>query len=126
MVKQKKSRLDGQELVEAREQLRKAENILSGIHFALELVQDANSSDGGMSFYEKVSRFEAVLIKAALRHTGGSQTKAARLLGLKPTTLHTKINLYDIAINDFKRIQLLEPLGRTAKSSVEAKSQRQR
>jgi transcriptional regulator with GAF, ATPase, and Fis domain len=50
----------------------------------------------GIDFYEAVSRFEIDLIEHALHETGGSQTKAARLLGLKVTTLHDKIKRYKI------------------------------
>lgn len=50
----------------------------------------------GIDFYEEVSRFETELIAAALHETGGNQTRAARLLGLKLTTLHDKIKRYKI------------------------------
>ena len=42
-------------------------------------------------FYHEVERFETSLIKTALRLTGGSQVKAARLLKLNPTTLNAKM-----------------------------------
>jgi DNA-binding protein Fis len=50
----------------------------------------------GIDFYATVSRFEIDLIERALRETDGNQTKAARLLGLKHTTLHDKIRRYKI------------------------------
>jgi DNA-binding NtrC family response regulator len=42
-------------------------------------------------FYSEVRRFETGLIKGALKLTGGSQVKAAKLLKLKTTTLNAKI-----------------------------------
>lgn len=43
---------------------------------------------------DEVRRFEAELIRRALAHTGGHQRRAARLLGIKTTTLHAKIKRY--------------------------------
>ncbi len=53
---------------------------------------------GGISFYDEVQRFETHLIKMALAETGGNQAKAARLLGIKATTLNSKIKLFNIEI----------------------------
>jgi len=50
----------------------------------------------GIDFYEEVSRFEVALITRALVETGGQQRRAARLLGLKATTLNAKIKQYGI------------------------------
>jgi len=35
----------------------------------------------------------------ALAETGGNQAKAARLLGIKATTLNSKIKLFNIEVN---------------------------
>ena len=51
---------------------------------------------GGIDFYAEVERFETHLIKMALAETGGNQAKAARLLGIKATTLNSKIKLFNI------------------------------
>ena len=51
----------------------------------------------GFDFYDEVRRFEITLIKKALRVTGGSQVKAAKLLKLKATTLSAKIKNYQLA-----------------------------
>lgn len=51
----------------------------------------------GVDFYEEVERFEVYLIRQALLHTAGNQRKAASLLGLKPTTFHHKVRLYNIS-----------------------------
>src|SRR5215210_8281294 len=48
----------------------------------------------GARFSDEVRQFEVSLIRTALGRTSGSQTRAARLLGLKPTTLNAKIKRY--------------------------------
>jgi len=50
----------------------------------------------GIDFYLEVENFETRLIKLALDHTRGNQSRAAKLLGIKPTTLNSKIKLYGI------------------------------
>jgi DNA-binding NtrC family response regulator len=50
----------------------------------------------GLDFYREVKRFEIALIQHALRHSGGSQTLAASLLGINTTTLNSKIKAYNI------------------------------
>lgn len=52
---------------------------------------DVPNFDEQIDFYSEVERFEVSLIKGALRMSGGSQVKAARLLNLKTTTLNAKI-----------------------------------
>ena len=47
-------------------------------------------------FYDEVRRFESSLIKGALRLTGGSQVKAAKLLKLKATTLNAKMRALNL------------------------------
>ena len=51
----------------------------------------------GARFPDEVRQFEVNLIRTALGRTSGSQIRAARLLGLKPTTLNAKIKRYNIA-----------------------------
>ena len=46
--------------------------------------------------YDEVRRFEIDLILSALGRTSGNQTRAAELLGVKLTTLNTKIKRYKI------------------------------
>lgn len=48
----------------------------------------------------EVRRFEAELIRSALVSTGGRQRRAARLLGMKVTTLNTKIKRYHIKLDN--------------------------
>jgi DNA-binding NtrC family response regulator len=52
--------------------------------------------DQGIDFNEEVKQFEIGLITLALNHVGGTQAKAARLLGIKPTTLNSKIKALGI------------------------------
>lgn len=44
----------------------------------------------------EVQNYEASLIRCALMRTGGNQRRAARLLGIKITTLNAKIKRYGI------------------------------
>lgn len=50
----------------------------------------------GIDFYDEVQRFETALIKLALEQSEGNQARAARLLGLRATTLNSKIKVYNI------------------------------
>ena len=52
----------------------------------------------GARFSDEVRQFEVCLIRTALGRTSGSQTRAARLLGLKPTTLNAKIKRFGITV----------------------------
>ncbi len=45
---------------------------------------------------DKVERYEINLICNALLSANGNQRKAAKVLGMKPTTLHAKIKRYEI------------------------------
>jgi transcriptional regulator with GAF, ATPase, and Fis domain len=61
--------------------------------------QRAQPGDGGeveAGFYEAVKAYEIFLIRRALLKARGNQALAARLLGLKPTTLFYKLKAYDI------------------------------
>jgi DNA-binding NtrC family response regulator len=58
--------------------------------------QDATGTPGALDLQTEVHRFEAEMIRSALIRTGGRQRPAARLLGMKTTTLNTKIKRYQI------------------------------
>jgi Response regulator containing CheY-like receiver, AAA-type ATPase, and DNA-binding domains len=60
----------------------------------------------GVDFYEEVTKFEVDLLRQALLHTKGNQRAAARLLGLKATTLNSKVKAYnlDLRSKDFKKV----------------------
>ena len=57
-----------------------------------------------LRLYDEVRRFEVNLIKSALSRTGGSQTQAAHLLGVKLTTLNSKIKRYHIEFGAFPHL----------------------
>ncbi|HYX31205.1 MAG TPA: helix-turn-helix domain-containing protein [Pyrinomonadaceae bacterium] len=60
------------------------------------LKQTTNSSNHNLNLDDEVRKFEADLIRAALVRTGGNQARAARLLGVKHTTLNAKIKRYQL------------------------------
>ena len=51
-----------------------------------------------LNLQKEVQRFEEAIIRSALAKTGGRQRRAARLLGLKVTTLNTKIKRHKICL----------------------------
>ncbi len=61
----------------------------------------AQNLEGGIDFYDEVKRFEIGLIKRALRTTAGHQSRAAKLLNLKVSTLNAKIKHYDLHVMEF-------------------------
>lgn len=61
------------------------------------LGQNASThNDRGINLSEEVRRFESQLICSALIRTNGRMRPAARLLGMKVTTLHAKIKRHNI------------------------------
>jgi transcriptional regulator with GAF, ATPase, and Fis domain len=52
--------------------------------------------DHRIRLHDEVRTFETELIRTALEKTGGNQARAARLLGVKHTTLNAKIKRYRI------------------------------
>jgi DNA-binding NtrC family response regulator len=50
----------------------------------------AFEADAPLDLRSRVLAYERHLIAAALAETGGNQRRAARLLGILPTTLHEK------------------------------------
>lgn len=59
---------------------------------------------GRVRLSDEVQRFEIELIRSALSRTGGNQTRAARLLGVKLTTLNSKIKRYKIPVPTFDNV----------------------
>ena len=53
-------------------------------------------SEGGLNLDDELKWYEIGLIRAALDKADGSQTRAARMLGVKVTTLNAKIKRYQI------------------------------
>jgi len=64
----------------------------------VEALKKASSIEfvSGLNFRDAVLRYEIDLIRSALHITGNHQTHAARLLGVKLTTLNSKIKRYNI------------------------------
>ena len=62
----------------------------------------ASADPAGFKLTEEVRHFEADMIRIALVQTSGGQRRAARLLGMKITTLHRKIKQYKIDIAEVK------------------------
>ncbi len=74
--------------------------------FEIQRARQIPSITEGIDFYAEVERFEITLIQFALVQARGSQKRAARLLGLRPTTLNNKIKGYKL---DWKTITQVEP-----------------
>lgn len=76
--------------------------LVLGLLKEVEALEEARPPDlsGNLSLYDEVRRFEASIIRSALLRTSGHQVRAARLLGIKVSTLNTKIKRYEICIND--------------------------
>jgi DNA-binding NtrC family response regulator len=53
-----------------------------------------------LGLQEEVQRYEMELIRSALQRTRGNQRRAAKLLGVKVTTLNCKIKRYGISATD--------------------------
>jgi DNA-binding NtrC family response regulator len=56
----------------------------------------ATAVNGRIRLDDEVKRFEIELIRAALDKVHGNQSRAARMLGVKKTTLNAKIKRYQI------------------------------
>jgi DNA-binding NtrC family response regulator len=69
----------------------------------LNAVESLKTSTGNgnhkLKLHEEVRKFETDLIRTALVRTGGNQSRAAQLLGVKHTTLNAKIKRYRISLN---------------------------
>jgi transcriptional regulator with GAF, ATPase, and Fis domain len=64
---------------------------------AVDSLRSTQPSRGhSIKLQDEVQRFETDLIRTALERTGGNQARAARLLGVKHTTLNSKIKRYKI------------------------------
>jgi PAS domain S-box-containing protein len=85
-------------------QIRVLRDVSAALSTAAEILEQAKKSEvsqnldisGGIDFYEEVHRYEDALIRRALKLTGGNQKRAASLLGIKPTTLHTILKRHKI------------------------------
>jgi transcriptional regulator with GAF, ATPase, and Fis domain len=72
----------------------------------IETIEQRDGKDATeLNLHDQVQQFEAALIRSALEKTGGRQRRAARLLGVKVTTLNTKIKRHQISIDSAPRTQ---------------------
>ncbi len=55
------------------------------------------------NFFDVVEDYERKLISEALAECNGNQARAARLLGLKPTTLNSQIQRLGIDVNLYRQ-----------------------
>jgi DNA-binding NtrC family response regulator len=62
-------------------------------------VREESASE--LNFNDQVRRFETELILKALCSTHGNQLRASKILGIKPTTLNSKIKRYKIGFPFF-------------------------
>lgn len=72
---------------------------------AVESLKSTAQSEGNhkLKLHEEVRKFETDLIRTALVRTGGNQLRAARLLGVKHTTLNAKIKRYGISVSNLEQ-----------------------
>ena len=66
-----------------------------------ELEALAPASEAGIDLKSRLLAYERGLIVAALAESGGNQRRAARQLGLLPTTLHEKMKRLGLRANAF-------------------------
>ncbi len=64
---------------------------------AVPIATNVESTDQEKTLEKYVTEFEAHLIAQALKRCDGNKSKAARLLGLRPNTLHYKIESYGLS-----------------------------
>ena len=91
VIQTSKSRLVGQTAEEAR--MASLKILAMTLLEQLDSLEKQIASDNVQEFnlQDEVHRFEAAIIRCALEKTGGRQRRAARILGVKVTTLNTKI-----------------------------------
>jgi DNA-binding NtrC family response regulator len=63
------------------------------------LTSNQPEPERNLGLQEQVQRYEIELIRNALLRTRGNQRRAAKLLGVKVTTLNCKIKRYGISID---------------------------
>jgi DNA-binding NtrC family response regulator len=61
--------------------------------------QQEPQTNGKLRLQEEVQRYESELIRQALQRTHGNQRRAAKLLGVKVTTLNCKIKRLGIQLD---------------------------
>ena len=81
---------------------RRLQSVREVMHTLLQELESLSTSlahgNDNPKLQEAVRRFETQLIRSALEKTHGNQARAAKLLGVKHTTLNAKIKRYRIPI----------------------------
>lgn len=98
--KKGKSAKDGTVLTDKLDLLRDATHTLWKEVQSLGATVGVMHIEQGIDFYDEVRHFEVNLILRALEQTGGNQTRAAHLLGIKLTTLNAMIKRYHIKLSE--------------------------
>ena len=70
----------------------------------LEESLSARGAGRSSDLHTEVQRFETEIIRDALKKTGGHQRRAARMLGVKVSTLNAKIRRYGIRPEDLNDV----------------------
>lgn len=74
--------------------------------------KNAPTAEAVVNLSDEVQRYEVALICKALLESQGNQSKAAKKLGMKTTTLHAKIRRYEIdSLNLFGQFTDEETVG---------------
>lgn len=81
-------------------QLRSLKVLALTLLHEIERLETTPAETRALDLRDEVQRFEAQLIRSALITTGGRQRRAARILGMKVTTLNSKIKRYEINPED--------------------------
>jgi DNA-binding NtrC family response regulator len=66
------------------------------------LTNNRQEPEKRLGLQEEVQRYEIELIRSALQRTRGNQRRAAKLLGVKVTTLNCKIKRFGITATDLE------------------------
>ncbi len=72
---------------------------------ATQVMAELDVTVSDRSLDDMVGEFESQIIEQTLRRCGGNKSKAARVLGLRPNTLHYKLERYGIAAKTRRRRQ---------------------
>jgi DNA-binding NtrC family response regulator len=70
--------------------------LLNEVEFLETLTPEGQEVTRGMSLVQRLELSEMELIRTALLHSGGHQVNAAKLLDVRVTTLHAKMNRFGI------------------------------
>jgi DNA-binding protein Fis len=101
------------ELLKGTQDAEDKERLLAGARVVIKRLTGVELHDKNFSLYGAVQELEARLIGQALEETGGSVTRAAKLLGLKHQTLIAKLETRHKGLQDKRK-----PAGKRLKSII--------